>query len=112
MSRSELVDATQKYLLPYAWKTTDPETAAELVNALILGGSDEDADALDLVLDHLRDLLIILTPDSRTRMRQAISNKIAEQANKSENDKPRDYRLQSALLLCNFMTQNHRSNPT
>ena len=32
-------------------------------------------------------------------MRQAISNKIAEQANKSENDKPRDYRLQSALLL-------------
>ena len=55
MSRSELVDATQKYLLPYAWKTTDPETAAEMVNALILGGSDEDADALDLVLDHLRD---------------------------------------------------------
>ena len=99
MSLSDLVDATQKYLLPYAWKTTDAETAAELVNALILGASDEDTDAVDLVLDHLRDLLIILTPDSRTRMHQAISKKIAEQTNKSENDKPRNYRLRSDLLL-------------
>ena len=99
MSRSEVVEATQKYLLPYAWKTSDPGTAAELVNAFILGMSDDDADDIDLILDHLRDLLIILTPDSRARIRQAISTKIAEQANKSENDKPRDYRLQSGLLL-------------
>ena len=99
MSRSELVDATQKYLLPYAWKKHEPETAAELVNALILRGFDEDLHAVDLVLDHLRDLLIILTPDSRMRMRQAISNKLAEQDYNSRSDEKQDSRLQSGLLL-------------
>ena len=99
MSYTELLDATQKYLLPYAWKKHAPETAATLVNDLILRGFDQDPHAFDLLLDHLRDLLIILKPGSRRRLRQIISNKLAEQPSDPEKDKQRDFRLRSDLLL-------------
>lgn len=100
MSRPELVDTMQKYLLPYAWKRYDPESAAELANTLILGEPDEDTHVVvDLVLDHLRDLLIVLSPDSRARMCQELSNRIAETTRKSENNEQRDFRLRSNLLL-------------
>ena len=99
MSNSELLASTQKYLLPYAWRTYEPETAAELVNTLILRGLDKDLDAFDLVLDHLRDLLVILTPESRKCIHQAISLKSVGQSGGPEQDTQRNFRLQSCILL-------------
>ena len=99
MSAGDLLDATQKYLLPYAWKKHDPEAAAELINALILRGFDEEDTAFDLILDHIHDLLTVLTPDSRKDVCEAISTKLEECEDDSETGKQRKHRLRSALLV-------------
>ena len=99
MSNTELLDTSQKYLLPHAWKSHDPEAATEVINALILRGLDEDPNSIELILNHLRDLMIILTPDSRARLRQATCAKLEEQTEHTESQKQRDIRLNSDLLL-------------
>ena len=98
MDASALYEAAQKYLFPSAWKKHEPESSAALINALIERGIDENNAALGLLLDNLRDLLIVLTPVSRKRLREAIA--IEQDANKDDGEEGRQAaaRLESAQL--------------
>ena len=98
MSYSDLVDATREYLRPYTWKKHEPETSAELINAFVTRGLDEDEAGIELILEHLRDLLTILTTDSRRRLHETICNKLSERSIDSTPEKQPNFGIQSSLL--------------
>ncbi len=98
MDASVLYEATQQALTPFGWKKSDPESCAELINALIERGLDEHEEALSLLLANLADLLIVLTPDSRVRLRAAVSTVRKEIKDESEADKRASARFESAHL--------------
>ena len=72
MVAEEIYKSAVHYLSPFAWKRYDPETGGVLINAMIERGLDENGVALDLLVDNLTDLLIVLTPDNRDRLRQVL----------------------------------------
>ena len=73
MDASALYEVAQEYLFPSVWERYEPGSSAALINALIERGLDENNAALGFLLDNLRDLLIVLTPDGRKRLREAIA---------------------------------------
>ena len=85
-------------LTSFGWKKSDPESSAELINALIERGLDEHEEALSLLLANLADLLIVLTPDSRDRLRAAVSTARKAITGESEADKRASARFESAYL--------------
>ena len=110
MDASALYKAAQQYLSSFAWEEHDPESSAALINALIERGLDTNEAALGLVLDNLADLLIVLTPDSRDRLRKLLAEEHDVIKGNSEADKWSAARLtlqlydaepveQSALIL-------------
>ena len=99
MDSSALFDTTKQYLLPFGWKKYEPESSAGLINALIERGLDENDVALDLILDNLPDLLIVLTPDSRNRLRDFIAGKQNKLIEDSKEAKQSASKLQSAQLI-------------
>ena len=98
MDASALYEAAQKYLFPSAWEKHKPESSAALINALIERGIDENNAALGLLLDNLRELLIVLPPVNRKRLREAIA--IEQDAIKDDGEEGRQAaaRLESAQL--------------
>ena len=98
MDAHALYEATQQDLAPFAWKKNDPESSATLINALIERGLDEHEEALSLLLDNLADLLVVLTPNSRDRLRAAIAAAREAIKSESEADKRASARFESAHL--------------
>lgn len=99
MSYGDVMKATQKYFLPDGWKALEPETGPELVNALVSQAPDNEPAAIQLVVEHIQDILIALTPSNRTKLRKAIADRLAQLTNSSDNDEKGSFRLRSALLL-------------
>ena len=97
MDAPALYEAARQYLSPFAWKKHDPENSAALINALIERGLEHGA-ALSLLLANLTDLLIVLAPDSRARLRKAITAAHDAIRDESEEDKRTAARLESARL--------------
>lgn len=84
MDATGLYEATKRYLSPSGWKNHDPENGAFLVNRLIERGLDGNESALNLILQDLDHLLVVLTPDSRNRLIEALSTKRKAVENDSE----------------------------
>ena len=72
MDATTLFENTKQYLSPLGWKTYDPQSGQSLINALIERGLDENEGALALLIDNLPDLLILLTPNNRNHLKEAI----------------------------------------
>ena len=98
MDAHALYEAARQYLSPFAWKNHDPENSAALINALIERGLDAHGVALSLLLANLTDLLLVLTPDSRDRLRNTIVAAYGAIKDESEADKRTAARLESARL--------------
>ena len=98
MDASDLYQAARQYLSPFAWQNHDPENSAALINALIERGLDTHGAALSLLLANLTDLLIVLAPDRRARLRKAITAAHDAIKDESEEDKRTAARLESARL--------------
>ena len=98
MDAHALYEAMQQDLAPFAWQNHDPENSAALINALIERGLDTHGAALSLLLANLTDLLIVLAPDSRARLRKAITAAHDAIKDESEEDKWTAARLESARL--------------
>ena len=72
MDATALYEETKRYLSPFGWKKFNPESGQILINALIERGLDDNEGALALMVDNLADLLILLTPDNRDNLKEAI----------------------------------------
>ncbi len=98
MDATALYEETQRYLSPFAWKDYDPESGATLINALVERALDANEAVLSLLLDNLADLLLILTPNSRVRLRAAIVAAHDSIKDESEADKRTAARLKVVRL--------------
>ena len=98
MDTSALCEAAKKYLFPFGWKMHEPESSAALINALIERGLDENEAALGLLVDNLRDLLIVLAPDGRRRLCDAIAAEHNAIKDDSEGGRAAAAKLESARL--------------
>ena len=76
MSDNELSDTARKYLLPTGWQRYEAKSGARLINALIVDDFKENESDLDLILDNLRDLLVVLTTDNLNRLHKFIATKL------------------------------------
>ena len=102
MDANALVEAAQNYLLPNGWKRYEPESTAAVMNALIERGIDENEGALGFIVHNLHDLLIALTPDSRLRLREAITAELEAFKDDCEEGKTNTAKLELARLLIQF----------
>lgn len=98
MDTSALYDAAREHLSPSGWKTRDPKNSTALINAVIERGLRENDGALNLLVDHLSDVLIILTQDSRILLRDAISAKLNAIKDPDGEGKVTAGKFKSALL--------------
>ena len=98
MDSSALVEVAQNYLLPNGWKRYDPESSAVVINTLIERGLDKNKAALGLLVDNLRDFLIVLTLDNRMRLREAITAEQNLIKNNNEEGRAVAAKLESARL--------------
>ena len=98
MDATALYEATKQYLSPFGWKRHDPESGQILVNALIERGLDENEAALGLLMDNLADLLILLTPDNRHRLKESIHTECNAIENVDEATKRVATKFQAAEL--------------
>ena len=98
MDATALYEETQRYLSPFAWREYDPESGATLINALVERALDANEAVLNLLLNNLADLLLILTPNSRTRLRAAIAATLDAIRDESEADKLTAAGLKAARL--------------
>ena len=99
MDANALYQAAQNYLLPGGWKRYEPESSAAVINALIERGLDENEAALGFIVHNLHDLLIALTPDSRLRLREAITAELDAIKDDCEEGKTNTAKLELARLL-------------
>ena len=99
MDSEALYEAAKRYIRPCAWEKYEPESSAGLINALIEQGLDENEAAFDLILDNLLDLLVVLTPDSRNTLRDAIADKQNEIKEDSKEEKQSVSELKSVQLI-------------
>lgn len=98
MDATALYEEVQRYLSPFAWREYDPESGATLINALVERALDTKEAVLSLLLNNLADLLLILTPNSRTRLCAAIAATLDAIRDESEADKRTAARLKAARL--------------
>lgn len=98
MDATALYEEAQRYLSPFAWREYDPESGATLINALVERALDANEAVLNLLLNNLADLLLILAPNSRTRLRAAIAATLDAIRDESEADKRTAARLKTARL--------------
>ena len=99
MDAEEIYEAAEHYLSPFAWKRNDPETCGVLINAMIERGLDENGVALGLLVDNLTDLLIVVTPDNRDRLRQVLVQKQEAIQDDNEASKRLTAKFQWAKIL-------------
>ena len=99
MDAEEIYESAEHYLSPFAWKKYDPETGGVLINAMIERGLDENGAALGLLVDNLTDLLIVLTPDNRDRLRQVLVQKQVAIQDDNEASKRLTAQFQAARFL-------------
>ena len=102
MDANALYQAAQNFLLPGGWKRYEPESSAAVINALIERGLDENEAALGFIVHNLHDLLIALTPDSRLRLREAITTELDAIKDDCEEGKTNTAKLELARLLIQF----------
>ena len=98
MDATALYEEARQYLSPFAWKKYDPESGATLINALVERVLDTNEAVLSLLLDNLTDLLLVLTPNSRARLRTAITTAHDAIKDESEADKRAAAKLKEAQL--------------
>ena len=98
MDPDALNAAATKYLQHSGWKTCDPDSGSALINEVITRGFDADTSALHLLVDNLVDVLILLTPDNRRRLRDAITTAQQSITTTDQPGKPLSARLLSARL--------------
>ena len=99
MDAGKIYEAAEHYLSPFAWKRYDPETCGVLINAMIERGIDENGAALGLLVDNLTDLLIVVTPDNRDRLRQVLVQKQEAVQDDNEVSKRLTAKFQWAKIL-------------
>ena len=98
MTDNDLSDAARKYLLPFGWQRYEAESGARLINTLIEGDFNGSEGDQDLVLDNLRDLLVVLTTDSRNRLQKVIETKLNSIKSDSDGDQRVKAKLQVDML--------------
>lgn len=99
MDAEEIYKSAEHYLSPFAWKRYDPETCGVLINAMIERGLDENGAALGLLVDNLTDLLIVVTPGNRDRLRQVLVQKQEAIQDDNEASKRLIAQFQSAKIF-------------
>ncbi len=99
MDAEEIYVSAEHYLSPFAWKKYDPETGGVLFNAMIERGLDENGVALGLLVDNLTDLLIVVTPENRDRLRQVLVQKHEAIQDDNEASKRLTAKFQWAKIL-------------
>ena len=67
-----LFDLAQKHFRPGGWKFWDAETSAALIDALAERGLEEDGRALELLLAHLGDVLMVVGEAGLVQLKQAV----------------------------------------
>ena len=107
MDAEEIYEAAEHYLSPFAWKRNDPETCGVLINAIIERGLDENGAALGLLVDNLTDLLIVVTPDNRDRLRQVL----VQEQEASENDNEASKGLTAQFQWARFLLELYDAEP-
>ena len=98
MDPEALKAAATKYLKHSAWKKYDPDSSAALINELVRRGLHADTAALYLLVDNLADVLILLTPDNRRLLQDAIATAQQSTTPNDQPGKPLAAKLLSARL--------------
>ena len=102
MDTSALYESAKNYLFPFAWKQIEPKSSAVLINTLIKHGFDNNKESLGLLLENLRDHLIVLTPDSRKCLQKIIATELSAINDDSDEGKRTTGKLNSAQLTMNI----------
>ena len=101
------IDSAETYLGSGGWQRLDSERGARLVNSLLETGVEARIRVLRLLTSHLDDLLGILTPASKVRLREWIALAI-----KSDFGSPASARRWEAeLRLAAFMLDAYGAPP-
>ena len=107
MDSEALNRAATRYLKGSAWKTYDPDSSTALINELVRRGLDADTTALNLLVDNLADVLTLLTPDNRRRLRDAIATAQESITPTDQPGKP----LAAKLLSAQFTLELYDADP-
>ena len=98
MDSSTLFESAKKYLFPFDWKQIESESSVVLINTLIKHGFDDNKESLSLLLEYLRDHLVVLTPDSRKYLQKVIATELGSIKDDSDEGRRITAKLDSAQL--------------
>ena len=93
------IDSARTYLGPGGWQRLDPERGARLVNSLLETGVEVRTRVLELLTNHLGDLLAILTPAAKVRLREWIALAIKPDLGPPESARRREAKLRFAAFM-------------
>ena len=77
LDREALFEAAEDYLAPGEWRRHDPTAGAALIDALIERELPPGGREVDLLSEHFRDVITIIAPQSRSRLRAAFERERA-----------------------------------
>ena len=101
------IESARAYLEPHGWLRLDPKRGARLVNSLLETHIETRVRLLDLLTDHIGDVLGILTPAACRRLREWIALDTEADGGGAESDP----RRQARLRLAGFMIDAYRALP-
>ena len=101
----EQIDAASAYLEGPGWRRLDAKAGAKLVNGLLETRSDHRDSALALLVRHIRDIIGILAPASRRRLKEWIS----EASN--DDDEGQDGRRMAGLRFADYLLSAYDASP-
>ena len=108
LDADELYEAARRLFTRHDWGKYDPESSAALANALIERGLEVNEEGLGLVLEHLTDLLIVLTPVNRDKLLAAID----EEQQRIQGDTEAEKRTVAKLRLVRLPLELCRADPS
>ena len=107
LDADELRSAVRRCLSASGGKDYGPEGSADLINALIERGLEDNRSQLGEILGNLREVLIVLTPSNRERLQ-----KLAEEAKQqSQGDAEAEERVPTQLQSAGMSLQLYGADP-
>ena len=103
--KQEQIDAASAYLEGSGWRRLDAESGARLINGLLETCSEHQGAALALLVRHIRDIIGILAPASRRRLKEWISEA------SSGDDEEQDGGQTAALEYASYLLSAYDASP-